>query len=89
MRSKKKRNERIVVIAMVSMLALNYPWLSLFSRNILVFGIPLLYLYLFGLWALLILLVGLIIESEEVEEQETETSPSVALNAEKPASDDR
>ena len=65
MRSQEKRNERIVVLAIVGMLALNYPWLSLFSKNILVFGIPLLYLYLFGLWALLILLAGLIIEADE------------------------
>jgi hypothetical protein len=87
MRSEKKRNERIVVLAIVGMLALNYPWLSLFSRSVLVFGIPLLYLYLFGLWALLILLAGLIIESEK--EEKTETSPSAALSTEKSDSDDR
>ena len=87
MRSQKKRNERIVVLAIVGILALNYPWLSLFSNTVLVFGIPLLYLYLFGLWFILILLAGLIIESEEQEE--TATSPSLPLNREKSDRDDR
>ena len=87
MRSQKKRNERIVVLAIVGILALNYPWLSLFSRSVLVFGIPLLYLYLFSLWALLILLAGLIIESEGQEE--IETSPRVPPSREKSDSDDR
>jgi hypothetical protein len=35
---------------------LNYPILSLLNLHIFVFGLPLLYIYIFGIWGLLILL---------------------------------
>ncbi len=66
-----KRNERIFVLALVGMLVLNYPWLSLFSTGGLLFGIPVLYLYLFLVWGAFILLVGLLIETKEEPEKRT------------------
>jgi hypothetical protein len=39
------------------LLLLNYPWLSLFSSAHLLFGIPPLLLYLFGLWLGFILII--------------------------------
>jgi hypothetical protein len=38
----------------------NYPFLSLFNLNILLFGIPLLYLYLFAIWTVFIFMIGLV-----------------------------
>lgn len=46
-----------ITLAVGGLLALNYPLLSLFDRDISVFGIPLPFMYLFVVWALLI--VGL------------------------------
>ena len=64
-----KRNERIIVLALVGVLVLNYPWLSLFSTGGLLLGIPVLYLYLFVVWGAFIFLVGLLIETNEEPEE--------------------
>ena len=53
---------RLVGLALVGLLALNYPLLSLFSRAQLIFGIPLLYLYLFIFWGIFIFLTAMAIE---------------------------
>ncbi len=42
---------RLIALALFGALALNYPLLSLFSRGGNLFGIPVLYLYLFTIWA--------------------------------------
>jgi hypothetical protein len=78
MRTQMQRNERIVVLTIVGMLALNYPWLSLFSKDVLMLGIPLLFLYLFGFWAVFIVLARLIIESGNFKK--TEISSRATLN---------
>lgn len=56
-------NERFVVLVLIGALALNYPLLSIFAEGGLVFGIPILYLYLFLFWAGFIALAALIIEA--------------------------
>ena len=58
----KRRNERLVALFVIGVLALNYPLLSLFSKVKLLCNIPLLYLYIFLCWALFILGVALIME---------------------------
>jgi hypothetical protein len=40
----------------------NYPLLSLFNRRGTVVGIPMLYFWLFAVWALLIALVAFVVE---------------------------
>ena len=57
-----QRTERLVVLAVIGVLALNYPALSLFAHGGLLFGVPVLYLYLFLVWAGLIALGAVIIE---------------------------
>ena len=52
--SSKKHNERLVILALAGILTLNYPLLSLFSKHNLLFGTPILYLYLFLAWGVLI-----------------------------------
>lgn len=54
----RRRRERLVALVVLGMLALNYPLVALFSRATLVFGIPLLYLYLFVAWLVVIVLVA-------------------------------
>jgi hypothetical protein len=58
----KRQNERLIVLPLVGIIALNYPLLSLFSRVKLLFGVPVLYLYLFAVWLLFILCVAVILE---------------------------
>jgi hypothetical protein len=64
----KQRTERLVVLAVIGALALNYPLLSLFAGGALLFGIPLLYFYLFALWGGLIALAAFIIEGKATQE---------------------
>jgi len=56
------RGQRLVAVFLLGALLFNYPLLSLFNRATYVAGIPLLYLYIFGAWALLIGLTALIVE---------------------------
>lgn len=84
MRAIRKRNERLLALALVGILALNYPLLSIFADGGFVFGIPLLYFFLFVFWGIVILLAGLITESKSREE--IESAPRVQVI---PQSDDR
>jgi hypothetical protein len=43
-----------VALFMLGCLLFNYPLLELFERPVRVLGVPLIYAYLFGAWALLI-----------------------------------
>ncbi|MGD8368831.1 MAG: hypothetical protein PVG78_14425 [Desulfobacterales bacterium] len=49
---------RLVGLFLLGAVLFNYPILSLVNRDSLLFGIPILYLYLFGVWAVLILLIA-------------------------------
>ena len=54
-----KKNKRLVALFLLGCVLLNYPILSLVNRETLVFGLPLLYVYIFGFWCLLIALTAL------------------------------
>jgi hypothetical protein len=53
---------RLAAIFMVGCVLLNYPILSLFSLPVDVAGIPLLYVYVFAAWVLLVALLALVVE---------------------------
>jgi hypothetical protein len=57
-----RSNERLLALAVMGVLALNYPMLFIFSNASLIFGIPILYFYLFVVWGAFILLAALIVE---------------------------
>jgi hypothetical protein len=74
-------HERLVALFLFGVLLFTPPFLGIFNRPDRIFGIPILYLYLFAAWTLLIVLVMLAIESSDAEEQpagKTETPPGVA-----------
>ena len=56
------KGPRLVVVFLLGVLLFNYPLLALFNRTVLVFGVPLLYAYIFAAWALLIGLAALVVE---------------------------
>ncbi len=56
----KINGRRLVGLFLLGMLLFNFPLLHLFNRSVLVLGIPVLYLYLFAAWALIILLILMI-----------------------------
>jgi hypothetical protein len=49
-----KKEKPLALLGILVFLLLNYPWLQIFNRDTLVLGIPLLVLYLFGVWILAI-----------------------------------
>lgn len=52
------RQPRLVALFLFGVLLFNYPLLALWSRHELVFGIPVLYVYIFGAWALFVVLLA-------------------------------
>ncbi len=54
--------QRLVATFLLGAVLLNYPILALFARPVSLGGIPLLYLYAFGGWTLLIGLMALAVE---------------------------
>jgi hypothetical protein len=55
-----KKNKRLVALFLFGFVLLNYPILSLLNINRMILGFPLLYIYIFGVWGLLIFLAGLV-----------------------------
>jgi hypothetical protein len=58
-------DQRLVAIVLLGCVLFNYPVLSLFSKPGALFGIPLLYFYIFAVWALLIGLMAYVSERRE------------------------
>lgn len=57
--------QRLVAVFLLGCVAFNYPLIALFNKTGMVFDIPLLYIYIFATWALLIGLMAWIIESRK------------------------
>ena len=56
------KGPRLMAVFLLGVLLFNYPLLALFNRTVLVFGVPLLYAYIFVSWAVLIGLAALVVE---------------------------
>ncbi|MCP4106813.1 MAG: hypothetical protein GY749_14960 [Desulfobacteraceae bacterium] len=69
----KIKNARLVGMFLLGCILLNYPILSLFNIDIMLFGIPLLYVYIFGIWAALIGLIVFITQSRSLNIPEQTT----------------
>jgi hypothetical protein len=61
MAKRSKQNKRLIALFFLGYLLFNYPLMALFNLPEIIWGIPLLYAYLFGVWVLLIVLVILIV----------------------------
>jgi hypothetical protein len=62
------KQQKAIAITIFLVCLLNFPILSLFNKAILVFGIPLVYVYVFSIWTVGIIIVGIIAESKNVED---------------------
>jgi hypothetical protein len=56
------KGQRLAALFLLGCLLLNYPIVSLFGAAARVFGVPLLYVYVFVAWAILIALMALVVE---------------------------
>ena len=59
------KGQRLVALFLLGVLLLNYPLLDLFAGSGQVLGIPVLYVYVFAVWALLIGLMALVVETRK------------------------
>jgi hypothetical protein len=59
-----KREPRLAALCMLGCLLFNYPILALFNVPRTVFGIPVLYVFIFVAWAALIVLMGLTVDRD-------------------------
>ena len=57
--------QRLAALFLLGCALFNYPLLALFNRATEVFGIPLLYAFIFGAWLALIALMAVAIERHE------------------------
>ena len=60
-----RKGERLIGVFLLGCLLFNFPMLALFNVRAAVFGVPLLYAYLFAAWLLLIALIALIMERSD------------------------
>jgi hypothetical protein len=58
------KGQRFVALCMFGLLLFNYPILALFNLSGTVFGVPVLYAYIFIAWAALIALMALVAETD-------------------------
>jgi hypothetical protein len=65
MHKSSRKGQRLIGLFLLGCLFFNYPLLSLFNVRATLFGVPLLYAYLFAAWALLIALVALVMEKTD------------------------
>lgn len=57
-----RQSQRLVALFLLGALLFGYPLLALFDSRASVAGVPLLYAYLFGAWAVLIALMAWVVE---------------------------
>ena len=63
MQEHERKGQRLIALFILGCLLFNYPVLSLFNVAPAVFGVPVLYAYIFVAWALLVALMALAVES--------------------------
>ncbi|GAB4361588.1 MAG: hypothetical protein Kow006_32470 [Gammaproteobacteria bacterium] len=71
-----RSNDRLVALFIVGVLALNYPLLHLFGKGAFVFGLPVVYLYLFLVWMVIIVCLALVLERRPAGDRELSSSAS-------------
>lgn len=60
MKKESTRTQKLIVLFCLFVVLMNFPFLQLFNLPVLVGGIPLLWVYIFSLWILMIVLVALL-----------------------------
>jgi hypothetical protein len=60
--SDEAKSQRFVALCMLGMVLFNFPILALFNATGTLFGVPVLYAYIFMAWAALIALMALVAE---------------------------
>lgn len=54
--------QRLVAVFLTAALLFNYPLLSLFDRPVAIFGLPMLYVFMFAVWGAVIAVIAWTVE---------------------------
>lgn len=73
----RRHRENIIILFVAGLLALNYPLLSIFEVGQLVLGIPLLYLYVYLVWLVIIVVMAIVVARSELRAGERSDSRDV------------
>jgi hypothetical protein len=85
---RQQSKEALIILFVIGALILNYPFLHLFDRPWTLFGIPLLYLYLYMVWFVMIVLLIVIVERSVIEPpHESELPPHTPSDPTNPTSE--
>lgn len=58
------KGQRLAALCMLGILLFNYPMLAVFNVAATIFGVPVLYVYIFTVWSLLIAGMAYVVESK-------------------------
>jgi hypothetical protein len=64
-----------IIFFVLGVVMLNFPFLHIFNKDILIFGTPLIVLYLMAGWPISIVVVYLFSLLLDIEEEDSDTSP--------------
>ena len=85
---RQQSKEALIILFIIGALILNYPFLHLFNQPWTLFGIPLLYLYLYLVWFVMIVLLIVIVERSAIEPpSEPEPPPHISPDPASPNSE--
>lgn len=72
-----KRDEFWIFLGLFGFFLLNYPLLHIFNRDLLIAGIPILTLYLFGVWILAIVALYVFVRQLAVRDEQNQKETNV------------
>ena len=84
----KRTSERLVALFLLGVVLMFPPVLGLFNQQVRAFGVPLLYLYLFIAWAVLILLTAAVVRTSDLDDEAPGGSSDLAIR-EAPSTEDK
>ncbi len=73
---KTKSSKTLILVVLLVVFFLNYPWLSLFSESRLIAGFPVFYLYLFTTWFIFIMAIWMLTEKRKDPKPEISEEPN-------------
>jgi hypothetical protein len=63
------KNQKLLSLCLLFFILFNFPILSLVNKSTLIFGIPMLYLYLYAIWLCFIVLVALLVSKDNFNDK--------------------
>ncbi len=68
--NQKIRNEKLILFALLIILLLTYPLIAIVNKPILLMGIPILYLYIFFVWLIIVVIIKRLADKKNTTKDE-------------------